>query len=237
MSTRTEQSLSSKVRNCFVRPQSSPSISLAPGLHHNQSILCTFMTRAVGKHKISIREPVMSTGKVKINKYWMSKKSWILEIYISYILDKSKVMNTGKVICHEYWKSHSARALEKSYVMNTVRSYKNSKIHEFGVLEHELWCCELKEKCCTTWPHKHLLFFILLTIKYLLFISRMKVKVKVSRAIKRGRTIWLTYLMSFLFLSLSPTSLLPSFASTLYPSYQQQWITHYQTLFIMSKCV
>ena len=114
MSTRTEQSLSSKVRNCFVRPQSSPSISLAPGLHHNQSILCTFMTRAVGKHKISIREPVMSTGKVKINKYWMSKKSWILEIYISYILDKSKVMNTGKVKCHEYWKSHSARALEKS---------------------------------------------------------------------------------------------------------------------------
>ena len=27
------------------------------------------------------------------------------------------------------------------------------------------------------------------------------------------------------------------FLSTLYPSYQQQWITHYQTLFIMSKCV
>ena len=171
MSTRTEQSLSSKVRNCFVRPQSSPSISLAPGLHHNQSILCTFMTRAVGKHKISIREPVMSTGKVKINKYWMSKKSWILEIYISYILDKSKVRNTGKVICHEYWKSHSARALEKSYVMNTVRSYKNSKIHEFGVLENELWCCALKEKCCRTWPHKHLLFFILLTNTCFLFLA------------------------------------------------------------------
>ena len=76
MSTRAEQRLSSKVRNCLVRPQSSPSILLAPGLDHNQSILCTFMTRAVGNHKISIREPVMSTGKVKINKYWISQKSW-----------------------------------------------------------------------------------------------------------------------------------------------------------------
>ena len=79
MSTRAEQRLSSKVRNCLVRPQSAPSILLAPGLDHNQSIFCNFMSRAVGKHKISIREPVMSTGKVKINKYWISKKSWTLE--------------------------------------------------------------------------------------------------------------------------------------------------------------
>ena len=75
---------------------------------------------------------------------------------------------------------------------------------------------------------KYLLVFILLT-NTCFSISRMKVKVKVSRAIKRGRTIWLTYLMSvafFCFLS-----------STLYPSYQQQGVTNYQTLFIMSKCI
>ena len=102
MSTRAEQRLSSKVRNCLVRPQSAPSILLAPGLNHNQSILCTFMTRAVGNHKISIREPVMSTGKVKINKFWISQNPETLKSYMSYLLDKSKVMNTGKVLAQEH---------------------------------------------------------------------------------------------------------------------------------------
>ena len=34
-----------------------------------------------------------------------------------------------------------------------------------------------------------------------------------------------------------PVAIFCFLSSTFYPSYQQQWITNYQTLFIMSKCV